>query len=42
MQAELNAFIEDAVLNSKALASSKADSKGNMKDTYHHVRKEIE
>ncbi|CAL5220592.1 g2632 [Coccomyxa viridis] len=39
---ELNAFIEEAVFNSKALASTKADSKGRQGDVYNSVRKEIE
>jgi len=38
----LNAFIEEAVLNSKALASTKADSKGRQGDVYNSVRREIE
>lgn len=42
MQEALNAFIEEAVLNSKALASTKADSKGRQGDVYNSVRKEIE
>ena len=42
MQEELNAFIEEAVFNSKALASTKADSKGRQGDVYNSVRKEIE
>ena len=41
-QEALNAFIEEAVLNSKALASTKADSKGRQGDVYNSVRKEIE
>ena len=42
MQEALNAFIEEAVFNSKALASTKADSKGRQGDVYNSVRKEIE
>ncbi|CAK0783493.1 hypothetical protein CVIRNUC_006692 [Coccomyxa viridis] len=38
----LNSFIEEAVLNSKALASTKVDSKESKTDTYNYVRKEIE
>ena len=42
LQEALNAFIEEAVFNSKALASTKADSKGRQGDVYNSVRKEIE
>jgi hypothetical protein len=42
MQAQLNNFIEEAVLNSKALISSKADSRGRQEDVYNSVRREIE
>jgi hypothetical protein len=38
----LNKFIEEAVLNSKALISSKADSRGRQDDVYNSVRREIE
>ena len=41
-QKALNCFIEEAVLNSKALASTKTDGKESKTDTYNHVRKEIE
>ena len=41
-QKVLNSFIEEAVLNSKALASTKIDSKESKTDTYIYVRKEIE
>lgn len=41
-QKVLNSFIEEAVLNSKALASTKPDSKESKTDTYNYVRKEIE
>ena len=41
-QEVLNSFIEEAVLNSKALASTKVDSKESKTDTYNYVRKEIE
>lgn len=39
---QLNKFIEEAVLNSKALVSSKADSRGRQEDVYNSVRREIE
>ena len=42
VQKSLNSFIEEAVLNSKALASTKTDSKESKTDTYNYVRKEIE
>ena len=41
-QSVLNSFIEEAVLNSKALASTKTDGKESKTDTYNYVRKEIE